>query len=57
MNNEDISNKKLTIQGLSKLKLDSNLNSLANLSTCTTIVKKEEKFILQKNIICLTRVN
>lgn len=57
MNNEDISNKKLTLQGLSKLKLDINLNSLDSQSTGTTIVKKEEKFILQKNIVYLTRVN
>nr|CAH7736234.1 unnamed protein product [Callosobruchus chinensis] len=33
MNNEDISNKKLTLQGLSKLKLDINLNSLDSQST------------------------
>lgn len=43
MNNEDISNKKLTLQGLSKLKLDINLNSLASQSTGTTIVKKRRK--------------
>ncbi|WP_143689389.1 translation initiation factor IF-2 [Wolbachia endosymbiont of Nilaparvata lugens] len=43
MNNEDISNKKLTLQGLSKLKLDINLNSLDSQSTGTTIVKKRRK--------------
>ncbi|UIP92694.1 translation initiation factor IF-2 [Wolbachia endosymbiont of Anopheles demeilloni] len=43
MNNEDISNKKLTLQGLSKLKLDINLSSLDSQSTGTTIVKKRRK--------------
>lgn len=43
MNNEDISNKKLTLQGLSKLKLDLNLNSSASPSTGATIVKKRRK--------------
>lgn len=43
MNNEDISNKKLTLQGLSKLKLDINLNSLDSQSAGTTIVKKRRK--------------
>lgn len=43
MNNEDISDKKLTLQGLSKLKLDLNLNSSASPSTGATVVKKEEK--------------
>lgn len=58
MNNEDISDKKLTLQGLSKLKLDLNLNSSASPSTGATVVKKEEKnLMMQKNIIYLTRVN
>ncbi|MFP3033076.1 MAG: translation initiation factor IF-2 N-terminal domain-containing protein, partial [Wolbachia sp.] len=43
MNNEDISNKKLTLQGLSKLKLDLNLNSSTSPSTGATIVKKRRK--------------
>lgn len=43
MNNEDISDKKLTLQGLSKLKLDLNLNSSASPSTGATVVKKRRK--------------
>lgn len=58
MNNEDISDKKLTLQGLSKLKLDLNLNSSASPSTGATVVKKRRKnLMMQKNIIYLTRVN
>ncbi|NUY39155.1 translation initiation factor IF-2 [Wolbachia endosymbiont of Litomosoides brasiliensis] len=40
MNNEDISSKKLTLQGFSKLKLDLNLSSSASPSMGATIVKK-----------------
>ncbi|MDG7056000.1 MAG: translation initiation factor IF-2 [Wolbachia endosymbiont of Meromenopon meropis] len=43
MNNEDISTKKLTLQGLNKLKLDLDLNSSSNLSVGTTIVKKRRR--------------
>lgn len=58
MNNEDISDKKLTLQGLSKLKLDLNLNSSASPSTGAAVVKKRRKnLMMQKNIIYLTRVN
>ncbi|WP_168464152.1 translation initiation factor IF-2 [Wolbachia endosymbiont of Ctenocephalides felis wCfeT] len=41
--NEDISSKKLTLQGLSKLKLNIDLSSAASQSTGATIVKKRRK--------------
>ncbi|MDD9331375.1 MAG: translation initiation factor IF-2 [Wolbachia sp.] len=43
MNNEGISSKKLTLQGLSKLKLSLDLGSSVNPNTVTTIVKKRRK--------------
>lgn len=43
MNNEDISSKKLTLQGFNKLKLDLDLNSSASPSTGATIVKKRRR--------------
>ncbi|MDM8335677.1 translation initiation factor IF-2 [Wolbachia pipientis] len=42
-NEEDISSKKLTLQGFSKLKLGVNLASSASASTVATIVKKRRK--------------
>ncbi|MGL9732618.1 MAG: translation initiation factor IF-2 [Wolbachia sp.] len=43
MNNEDISSKKLTLQGFNKLKLDLDLNYSVNTSTGATIIKKRRK--------------
>ncbi|QOD38302.1 translation initiation factor IF-2 [Candidatus Wolbachia massiliensis] len=43
MNNEDISSKKLTLQGFSKLKLGLDLNSSTNSGTGATIIKKRRK--------------
>ncbi|MDR2548146.1 MAG: translation initiation factor IF-2 [Rickettsiales bacterium] len=43
MNNEDISSKKLTLQGFNKLKLGLDLNSSASPSTGATIVKKRRR--------------
>ncbi|OWZ25415.1 translation initiation factor IF-2 [Wolbachia endosymbiont of Wuchereria bancrofti] len=43
MNNKDISSKKLTLQGFSKLKLDLNLGSSASPSMGATIVKKRRR--------------
>lgn len=43
MNSKDISSKKLTLQGFSKLKLDFNLSSSASPSMGATIVKKRRR--------------
>lgn len=43
MNSKDISSKKLTLQGFSKLKLDFNLSSSASPSMGATIVKRRRK--------------
>jgi len=43
MNNEDISSKKLTLQGFNKLKLGLDLNSSASPGTGATIVKKRRR--------------
>lgn len=43
MNNEDISSKKLTLQGFSRLKLGLDLGSSVSSSTGTTIVKKRKR--------------
>ncbi|WP_395463216.1 translation initiation factor IF-2 [Wolbachia endosymbiont of Cantharis cryptica] len=43
MNNEDISSKKLTLQGFNKLKLGLDLSSSASPSTGATIVKKRRR--------------